>query len=95
LYLPPKLQEDEITKYPMLVNTYGGPGSQQVNDAFRVNWGHRLATAKNIIYCLIDGRGSGYQGDKRLFELYHRLGTVEVEDQIQVTRFVKDYEWNQ
>lgn len=87
LYLPPRLAENEITKYPMLVHVYGGPGSQQVNERFQVGWGHHLATSKNVIYCLIDGRGSGFKGEKMLFELYHRLGTVEVEDQIQVTRY--------
>lgn len=86
LYLPPSLDESEIKKYPMLIHVYGGPGTQQVNERFYVSWGHRLATAKNIIYGLIDGRGSGYQGEKMLHELYHRFGTVEVDDQIQVTR---------
>ena len=86
LYLPPRLDEREITRYPLLVHVYGGPGSQQVNERFQVGWGHRLASAKNVIYALIDGRGSGFKGDKVLHELYHRLGTIEVEDQIQVTR---------
>lgn len=89
LYLPPSLAENEITKYPLLVHVYGGPGSQQVNERFQINWGYHLATSKNIIYGVIDGRGSGFKGDKMLYELYHRLGTVEVEDQIQVTRYVK------
>lgn len=86
LYLPPTLKEDEITKYPLLIQVYGGPGSQQVSERFMVNWGYYLATRKNVIYGMIDGRGSGYKGDKILHELYHRLGSVEVEDQIAVTR---------
>ena len=86
LYLPPALDESEVTKYPLLIHVYGGPGSQQVNERFYVNWGHHLATSKNIIYGLIDGRGSGFKGEKMLHELYHRLGSVEVEDQIQVAK---------
>lgn len=107
LYLPPQLNEDEITKYPLLIQVYGGPGSQQVSERFSVNWGYYLSTRKNIIYGMIDGRGSGYkvlqvklnyhpkchvltmsalQGDKLLHELYHKLGSVEVEDQIAVTK---------
>lgn len=47
-----------------------------------------MSTRKNVIYGMIDGRGSGYRGDKFLHEVYHRLGSVEVEDQLEVTRFV-------
>ena len=86
LLLPPSLKEEEIKKYPMLINVYGGPGSQQVDERFKVNWGYYLATNKNVIYGAIDGRGSGFKGDKILHELYHKLGSVEVEDQISVTK---------
>lgn len=88
LYLPPSLNEKEVTKYPLVIQVYGGPGSQQINERFNINWGYYLSTKKNIIYGMIDGRGSGYRGDKFLHEVYHRLGSVEVEDQIEVTRFV-------
>lgn len=71
----------------MLINVYGGPGSQQVDERFKVNWGYYLATNKNVIYGAIDGRGSGFKGDKILHELYHKLGTVEIEDQISVTKY--------
>lgn len=60
-----------------------------VNEKFNVNWGSFLASSKNIIYAQIDGRGSGFQGDKFLHELYLKLGTVEVMDQLAVTRYVK------
>ncbi len=33
-------------------------------------------------------KGSGFQGDSLMHELYLNLGTVEVEDQIAVARFV-------
>jgi dipeptidyl-peptidase-4 len=90
LLLPPTLRETEITKYPMLVNVYGGPGSQQVSQAFKVGWGDYLASKKNVIYASIDGRGSGYSGDKMLFSVYRRLGTVEIEDQQSVTRIISN-----
>ncbi|XP_035216212.1 LOW QUALITY PROTEIN: prolyl endopeptidase FAP-like [Stegodyphus dumicola] len=90
LFLPPTLQEYEITKYPMLVEVYGGPGSQMITEKFSVNWGSYLASKKNVIYTWIDGRGSGYQGDKILHELYGRLGTDEVFDQISVTSYLKE-----
>ena len=84
MLLPPGLREDEIAKYPMLINLYSGPGSQVVKNNFLINFGYYLVTNRNIIYTLIDARGSGFQGDRLLFEIYRRLGTVEIEDQLIV-----------
>lgn len=67
---------------------YGGPGSQMVTDKFQVNWGTYLASTKDIIYAYVDGRGSANQGDALMHKLYHNLGTVEVEDQIAVAKYV-------
>nr|CAD7394589.1 unnamed protein product [Timema cristinae] len=75
------------TKYPMLVYVYGGPNSNQINDAYTLSFGTYLATNRSIIYGLIDGRGSGLRGNKLLFSLNRKLGTVEIEDQIAVTRY--------
>jgi acetyl esterase/lipase len=75
---------NEGQQFPMVVDVYGGPGSQKVDYRFNINLGHYLASSKQIVYAMIDGRGSGYQGSKRLYELYHRLGTVEIQDQINV-----------
>lgn len=73
-------------QHPMVVEVYGGPGSQKVDFGYHLGLGHYMASNRRVVYAMIDGRGSGYQGSKRLFELYKRLGTVEVDDQIQVAR---------
>ncbi|XP_066966101.1 dipeptidyl peptidase 4-like isoform X2 [Macrobrachium rosenbergii] len=83
--LPPDYNPTLFQTYPMLVYVYGGPGSQLVSDRFRIDWGDYLASERGIIYTSIDGRGSGYSGDKLLHALYYGLGTAEVEDQIAVT----------
>ena len=84
LYLPHDF--DERKKYPMVVNVYAGPNSQQVNDRFKLDWGTYLTTSEQIIYATIDGRGSGYRGDDLLFEIYYNIGGPEVQDQIEVTK---------
>ena len=61
---------------------YGGPGTQQVTDQFHIGFETYLASNENVIYVSVDGRGSGGRGDKFLHEIYRRLGTAEVEDQI-------------
>nr|CAD7439496.1 unnamed protein product [Timema bartmani] len=58
LWLPPGLDTSGDTKYPMLVYVYGGPNSNQINDAYTLSFGTYLATNRSIIYGLIDGRGS-------------------------------------
>ena len=70
---------------------YGGPNSQQVSDRFRVDWGTHLSTSRGVIYALIDGRGSGFQVDKFLHEINRKMGTVEIEDQIKVTKYFPIY----
>lgn len=65
---------------------YGGPDSYQVTEKFNIDWGTYLVTNKSIIYAAIDGRGSGLMGNDMLFAGYRRLGTVEIVDQINVTR---------
>jgi len=90
LMLPPSLNTSESTKYPMLVYVYGGPKSQQVTYSYRVDWGVHMASSRGVIYARIDGRGSGYQGDSLLQEIYRRMGTVEIEDQIKVAKYLKD-----
>ncbi|XP_050712996.1 inactive dipeptidyl peptidase 10-like isoform X2 [Eriocheir sinensis] len=90
LLLPPGFRDDEITTYPMVVHAYAAPGSQAVNSKMTFSWGTYLASKKNIIYAMIDGRGSGFQGDKIKREVYHELGGKEVDDQVAVARYLRD-----
>lgn len=85
LHLPPGLKEEEITKYPLVVQVYGGPGSQLVTERWRLDWNSYLASNKDYIVAQIDGRGSGGQGYQLLHEVYYHLGSVEVADQLEVT----------
>ncbi|XP_035782023.1 venom dipeptidyl peptidase 4-like isoform X3 [Anopheles albimanus] len=90
LFLPPGLREDEITRYPMIVHVYSAPGSQLVTDKWRVDWNTYLAGTKDYIVTQIDGRGSSGQGYQLLHEVYRRLGTVEVSDQLEVAEYLRD-----
>lgn len=74
----------------MLVEVYGGPGSQKVNQGYKIGWGDYLASKKNVIYCSIDGRGSGNAGDKMMYSIYRQLGSVEIEDQQRVARIISN-----
>uniref|UniRef100_A0A665WAA2 Dipeptidyl-peptidase 4 n=1 Tax=Echeneis naucrates TaxID=173247 RepID=A0A665WAA2_ECHNA len=88
MFLPPGF--DESKQYPLLIDVYAGPCSQKADFLYRVSWSTYLASTEKIIVASFDGRGSGFQGDKIMHELYQRLGTYEVEDQITAVReFIK------
>ncbi|XP_040888712.1 dipeptidyl peptidase 4-like [Toxotes jaculatrix] len=88
MFLPPGF--DKSKKYPLLIDVYAGPCSQKADFIYRVSWSTYLASTEKIIVASFDGRGSGYQGDKLMHEIYKRLGTYEVEDQITAAKeFIK------
>ncbi|XP_014479089.1 PREDICTED: venom dipeptidyl peptidase 4 isoform X2 [Dinoponera quadriceps] len=92
LFLPPDF--DETESYPMLVYVYGGPNSARIVDVAKFGYEHYMTTNKRVIYAWIDGRGSAFKGSKMLFEIYRRIGTVEVEDTIAVTKILQErYSW--
>ena len=78
------------TQYPLLIHTYGGPGSQEVGN----QWGgaeqiwHRLLAEKyGILVVGVDGRGTGARGKAFKSITYKRLGQVEAEDQIAAAKY--------
>jgi dipeptidyl-peptidase-4 len=81
-------------RYPVIVDVYGGPGSQRVRRAWggypRGNEGFfRQFLAQNgYIVFTLDNRGSGSRGVRFETALYHRLGSVEVEDQVTGVNFL-------
>ncbi|XP_031344560.1 venom dipeptidyl peptidase 4-like isoform X1 [Photinus pyralis] len=94
LRLPPTLDEGDYKKYPMVVKVYGGPNSNEISNAYSAGEENYFVTNRQYIYASIDGRGSGKNGDNLMFEVYRRLGTVEMEDQIEVTKYLhKHYKY--
>ncbi|XP_063699180.1 venom dipeptidyl peptidase 4-like [Culicoides brevitarsis] len=86
LQLPSCFEQGAKRKYPMIVDVYGGPGSVRIQDSFSMGFGDYMAQSKNVIYAKIDGRGSGNKGTEMLFTVNNALGSVEIEDQIEVTK---------
>ncbi|XP_058986361.1 venom dipeptidyl peptidase 4-like isoform X2 [Musca domestica] len=89
MQLPPNLDRSGKTKYPMLVDVYGGPDSYSVVNKWILDWGTYLSSNQSVIYVKIDGRGSGLRGEKLLHSVYLKLGTVEIADQIEVAQYLQ------
>ena len=81
---------DSTKKYPVLVFTYGGPGSQVV----RNSWGgsnylwHSMLTQKGYIIAMVDNRGTGARGAAFKKITYRNLGKYEVNDQIEGAKYL-------
>ncbi len=80
---------DENKQYPLLMFVYGGPGSQQVTDAwdsFNFFWYQVLASKGYMIAC-VDNRGTGGRGAEFKKITYAQLGKYETQDQIAAAKY--------
>jgi len=84
LFLPPNAESASGGSIPLILNPYGGPHAQEVvngwNGVFllfdQILMGHNFATL------VVDNRGMGGRGQKFAAALRHRLGEVELKDQL-------------
>ncbi len=82
-------------RYPVIVDVYGGPGSQKVRHAWgsssRSNTGfiHQWLAQHGYVVFSLDNRGTGFRGTKFETALYGQLGAVEVEDQVAGVKFLQ------
>lgn len=61
------------------------PNRISITDMSSFDYEYYMTTNRRVIYAWVDGRGSAKKGSKILFEIYRKMGTVEVEDTIAVT----------
>ena len=78
---------DSEKKYPVLMTQYSGPGSQSVSDSFGLGWEYVMAANGYLVAC-VDGRGTGFMGEKFKKQTYGQLGKLEVEDQLSFARWL-------
>jgi len=81
---------DANKKYPVFMNLYGGPGSQQVLDKWSGGdryWYQMMADKGYIIAC-VDNRGTGGRGEAFKKCTYLTLGKLETADQIEAAKYL-------
>ncbi|CAB0002126.1 unnamed protein product [Nesidiocoris tenuis] len=73
-------------KYPTVLNVYGGPEVQIVTNTFKDMRYLRMHLLASQGYCVvsIDSRGSYNRGVQFESHIKHRMGTVELDDQIEM-----------
>jgi len=72
----------------MFTNSYSGPGSQLVVDEWRLDFNTYLSSGLSFVVLEIDGAGSSGQGQNKMMEVKNKLGQLEVQDQLDVTRLI-------
>ena len=80
---------DPAKRYPVIVSVYGGPGSQTVSRGWSDPFTQYLAQQGYIVFEL-DNRGTARRGRRFADAIYHRLGEVEVRDQLVGIRWLKE-----
>lgn len=81
---------DPTKKYPVLLNVYGGPGSNMVKNS----WGghnymwHQLMAQEGFLVVSVDPRGTMYRGTAFGHSTYLELGKLETEDMISVAKYL-------
>lgn len=86
-YLTKPYNFDPNKKYPLLMEQYGGPGSQQVLDSWKFSWEQFLNQEGYVVAC-VDGRGTGARGAAWERQTYCEIGVRESEDLLSAGRYV-------
>lgn len=66
------------------------PDSQLVSDRFNVDWNWYVSSQKGMIVAQIDARGTAFQGELMRSQIKHKLGSIEIEDQLGVLKYLRD-----
>lgn len=86
---------DPKKKYPLLVNVYGGPGSQTYTEKFNVFFEEAVSSGLDAIVLQIEPRGTGGKGWKFRSTVKDKIGYWEPRDITMVTRnFIQHNEAN-
>ncbi len=82
-------------RYPVIIDVYGGPGVQRVRKVWpgymrgTEGFFQQYLAQNGYVVFTLDNRGSGSRGVRFESALYHRMGSVEVEDQVTGARFLR------
>ena len=87
LYTP----QDMISgkKYPVIVNVYGGPHAQRVQNVWEGADLTQYMLQQGYVVFQLDNRGSNYRGTAFEFSIYEQLGQIEIDDQISGVKYLR------
>jgi dipeptidyl aminopeptidase/acylaminoacyl peptidase len=85
-YKPSNFNRNRL--YPVVFDVYGGPTLNKVSTRYKVGYDHYLAGRYRTIVVTMDVRGTPGRSDNFQHAIYKKFGTVEVDDTIDVIKWV-------
>ncbi|CAB1434670.1 unnamed protein product [Pleuronectes platessa] len=86
LNYPPDFSESFL--YGLLLVVGSSPGTQTVTQEFRPDWDWVLVGSEQVIVARLDGRGSGFRGQRVSQDVHLKLGSVDAEDQMAALEYL-------
>jgi len=84
------LDFDKTKKYPVIFSVYGGPGAKDVKNNYSAFLSRYFIAQNEIIYFVIDHRGSAHFGKKGTSLMYRNLGKWEMHDYIEAVKWLRE-----
>ena len=82
---------DSTKKYPVWISIYGGPNAGTVTDGWKFTQMQQWWSQEGFIQVAMDHRGSGHFGKKGLDYLHRNLGYWEMQDWIQLVKWLRNH----
>ena len=82
------LNYNPATKYPLLINIYGGPNAGTVYDGWQLNLQQQWWAKEGMIQVAMDHRASGHFGKEGMNYLHKNLGYWEMKDWSTIVRWL-------
>ncbi|MEX2370038.1 MAG: DPP IV N-terminal domain-containing protein [Bacteroidales bacterium] len=91
LVKPPDFDPEK--RYPLLLDIYGGPGSQGVRNTFGTSGWHQWLAQQGYVIANVNNRGNGGYGSDFEKVVHKQLGKMEAADFVETVQFLAKNPW--
>ncbi|MCF8223211.1 MAG: S9 family peptidase [Bacteroidales bacterium] len=84
---------DENKEYPLVLDIYGGPGSQGVFNNFGTSGWHQYLAQEGFVVASVNNRGNGGYGYEFEKIVHHQLGKWESHDFVETAKYLASKPW--
>jgi len=92
-YIVKPIDFDPEKSYPLLMDIYGGPGSQGVYNSFETNGWHQWLAEQGYVVASVNNRGNGGYGSAFEKAVYGQLGKLEAKDFVETAQYLAEKPW--
>jgi dipeptidyl-peptidase 4 len=82
------LDFDPAKKYPVMLDVYGGPGSQSVYNEFETSGWHQWLAQSGYVVVQVNNRGGSAYGRQFMKQVYAKLGKFESLDFAETAKYM-------